>query len=406
MNRRKTLLLAALEALIVVGVGLGVALLCGFLLWSIELGFAGDPLNIWRGAADSWLLGHGVPVTVVLDGPTIGLLGAAPESARFTLSLAPLAFAALTVVAGARSGGRAARGPHPVTAWVTGIAVFAVLGGALGLSASAPGGTGPAILPAVLLPTAWALLGLAIGVGRQWARTGETGSRRLDELLDRVAGLGGRDEARLVTGSAVRAGAVSALVLVGAGAAFFGISVVLRFGTIVGLYEAGGYGLLGGILITLVHFALLPNAIVWSGTWIAGSGFSLGPGPAIVPWLTETGPVPALPVLGAIPAGLPPFAAAVLVIPVAAGVLGALLVMPRVWNTSSSGLRSVAVVVAGQAAVAALIWALLAVVAGGSAGPGNLAAVGPHPGWTALWVFGATLLGGALGAGARRLRRG
>ncbi|MEO7015730.1 MAG: hypothetical protein ABI130_15735, partial [Leifsonia sp.] len=80
MNRTTVVLLAALEAVVVVAIGLGICLVPLTVLWAVQYHLAADWFVFWRAAADVWLVGHGVNLTVVLDarlGASLGLPGAA-----------------------------------------------------------------------------------------------------------------------------------------------------------------------------------------------------------------------------------------------------------------------------------------------------------------------------------------
>ncbi len=59
MNRTLSALFSALEAVIVVAVGLVIPLAPLTVLWAAQYGFAPDWAGFWRLAADAWLLGHG-----------------------------------------------------------------------------------------------------------------------------------------------------------------------------------------------------------------------------------------------------------------------------------------------------------------------------------------------------------
>ena len=62
MTRRLTLLFSAFEALLVVAIGVAIPLVPLTILWAAQFGFAPDWSIFWRGAADIWLIGHGVDV--------------------------------------------------------------------------------------------------------------------------------------------------------------------------------------------------------------------------------------------------------------------------------------------------------------------------------------------------------
>lgn len=66
MNRPATAAFAALEALLVVGIGVGLPVAVTSLLWAFQYGLQLDWIIFWRASIDTWLVGHGVDVTLRL----------------------------------------------------------------------------------------------------------------------------------------------------------------------------------------------------------------------------------------------------------------------------------------------------------------------------------------------------
>jgi hypothetical protein len=91
MTRRLTLLFSTFEALLVVAIGVAIPLLPLTILWAAQFGFAPDWAIFWRGAADIWLIGHGVDVTFTLDPTTAASLGIAGAGlpVKITIALPP-----------------------------------------------------------------------------------------------------------------------------------------------------------------------------------------------------------------------------------------------------------------------------------------------------------------------------
>jgi hypothetical protein len=126
MHRLLVALLAALDALLAAAVGIAVVLAPLALMWVVALGDA-DWSALWPSAAAVWHLGHLVPITVTLPDAYLAVTGVDPSLATFTLSLAPLAFAAFTGLFAARSGIRAAESGAALTGWMSGSLVFAAV---------------------------------------------------------------------------------------------------------------------------------------------------------------------------------------------------------------------------------------------------------------------------------------
>jgi hypothetical protein len=203
----------------------------------------------------------------------------------------------------------------------------------------------------------------------------------------------------------LRASVVSLLVLLAGGAVVAAASVALHAGRVTSLAGATGPGLLGGLALLLLGLSLVPNAAVWGMSWCTGAGFAVGTGTAVSPWSSSLGPVPAFPLLGALPSGPTPhwLGVVVLALPVVAGVLGGLVVARSLGAVS---LTRAAMEGAAIAPCVAVLAALLALVSGGPLGDGRLSAVGPSPWRVGLAVLAEVLLPSVAAAvlGVRRLR--
>jgi len=169
---------------------------------------------------------------------------------------------------------------------------------------------------------------------------------------------------------------------------------------VIDLHVALDPGVAGGAVLTAGQLALLPNLAVWAACVLAGPGFSIGAGTSVTVAGATLGPLPAVPLLGALPAPgpLPALVLLVLLVPVLAGAVGGLLVA-RTSPSSGTGYWRGRLALLGDAAgvavVAGLLLGVLAWLSGGPAGPGVLAVVGPAPSTTAV-AFGAEVLLGAL----------
>jgi hypothetical protein len=110
------------------------------------------------------------------------------------------------------------------------------------------------------------------------------------------------------TGRAVvvtRAVVAAQLIMLVAGAAMLITALGMHLNRVEALYEALQPGVAGAIALLLLQLAFVPNAMVWSASYALGSGFSLGAGSVVAPAGTQLGMVPAIPLLGALPAAGP-----------------------------------------------------------------------------------------------------
>jgi len=366
VTRRLTVLFSALEAVIAVAIGVAIPLVPLTLLWAIQFGFAPSFAGFWRAAVDVWLLGHGVDVRFQLDAATATSLGIAGADQPVVVTIALLGFALLTALLGVRAGGRIADTGHLLLGSITVVVVGGVVSTGVTLSALHVDAR-PSIWQGALLPT----VALALGVGVGLLAAVRPRLPRADPML------------RAAIGGALRTGAASVALLIGVAAIAVAVLVVGHYGELIRLYEALHTGLLGGLALTLAQLAFLPDVVIWAGSWFAGPGFALGTGSHVSPLGTAVGPVPAIPLLGAIPTGDLAFGFAGLVVPVAAGFLAGVAARPSLNRTLAEhdGPRWPALLATGLGggAVGGLLMGLLAWAATGSAGPGRLVQVGPDP---------------------------
>ena len=138
MNRSLTALFAALEAVLVVGVGVGTPLIALTAMWASQYGFGVDWLVFWRAAVDSWLVGHGVDLHVTLDETLATSVGLPAASSAFAISIAPLGFALLTLLLSARAGRRVGETRYRNLGSIVAIGSFAFISTLLTLSALHP----------------------------------------------------------------------------------------------------------------------------------------------------------------------------------------------------------------------------------------------------------------------------
>ena len=84
---------------------------------------------------------------------------------------------------------------------------------------------------------------------------------------------------------------------------------------------------LSGFALGLLQILFFPNLIVWAFAWLAGPGFAVGADTLVSPQEVVLGPLPNLPILGALPQTTAPlgFQVAFIVLLVAAGVVGGML---------------------------------------------------------------------------------
>lgn len=429
MRRTTVALLAALEALVSALVGYGIALVPLMLLWGMhfQLGLGLDV--VFRAAADVWLLGHGVDLTVQLDAVTAARTGVPGAEAAFPITIALLGFALLTLLVARRIGRRAVAAGAPVAGLVAAVVVSGGVGLVATLAARHPAAHA-SVWQGALLPAAITAAGVLIGL----LSSEELRDRLLDRLPATVP-----DEWLELAGRAWRVGVGSAFAVLAVAGLVVAWAIVSSYATITGLHQVLGAGFDGGVAIFVAELALLPNLVLWGASWLLGPGFAIGTGTQVTPAGTLLGPVPGLPIAGALPSDGAPMSALWLLVPVLAAFVGAYLVA-RIARQGADASASLGAgrdassdhgaedgwylepdpgsasapwwhpLVVGLAAgvLAGLVLGLGAWWSGGAIGPGRLADTGPN-GWAVAGVAALTVAVGAVVGGftvrARTARR-
>lgn len=405
MNRPITALFAALEALLVVGIGLGIPLVPLTLLWAFQYGLQVDWTVFWRASVDTWLVGHGVDLHVSLDPITAITVGFPDAGAPFVVSIAALGFALLTVMLAVRAGRRIAETPHNLLGVLAASITFALLSFAVTLSA-VNSFARPSIVQGALWPTGVFLLGLGVGTVLARRRLTRMPRSALAATADAVANpsssrgahfgvtrLSGwwadRDATqRAVLSVSLRGGVAASASVLAVASVLFAVLTIVNYAEIVALYERIHAGAIGGSALTLGQAAFLPNLVVWAAAWLVGPGFALGTGSSVGPLGTSLGPVPSVPLLGALPSGDLALGFLGLLVPVVIGFLIAAAMRPSLVR-ALNGIPSLPLMVAsglGIGVVGGVTLGLLAWASGGSAGPGRLADVGPDALQVALFA--------------------
>ena len=386
MSKTETFLFSALQSLMTIVIGMGSLLLPTSVIWLVE----NDPTVQWistfRTSADIWLLGHGVTIEFAAG----RLFGT--DIPAFDFSLIPIGLSILLGLLIFRIGRRLATAPVAWPGWLGALLAYGGFSLSLTVFAASPTASATdwqvALFPALFMATALALgtlTGNPIEIDQIGIEALER--RKFREWSQKnFANLGWA--LRALCGPALRAGTAVVLMLTAAAGLALAILVGFNWILITQLYEAVRVTVLGGIVVTAAQLAILPNLAVYGASWFTGVGFSIGTGSLISPLGTATGPMPALPILGALPVGQLSFGMIALVVPLVSAFLATVMIRKRAadirfefasaWSAAISLGLSIA-------AVAAIEIGILVFLASGSAGPGRLAMVGANP----LLVAGA-----------------
>ena len=183
------------------------------------------------------------------------------------------------------------------------------------------------------------------------------------------------------------------LLAVGAGVAL--LRLLVTFPAVASIQSEYGVNLGGALIVGIAQLALLGNAVTWALGFVAGPGFSLALGGMVSPGAAAPGLLPLVPVLAAVPeaADYPTILYAVLLLPVAAGVLIGWRVDRELEFFGNLRARVSATVVAGLIAVVVVV--AVTALGNGAVGVDRLRAVGV-PLLPLSVALGAEVLLGAL----------
>ena len=363
-----------------VAAGLGAPALGLFLIWVVGLvgwfaangGSTGTTRSVLRVGADAWLLAHGAHLEVTTPH---GLV---------TVTASPLGLTLLCLFLVFRLGRWAGRSSMPEDLVGVGLATV-VLAGTYGVVAfvtafvaGAPGaepGLALSLLGGVLVGGIGGGLGLVVGAGH----------------------LGHVRRLVPVPALSVAYAAVAAVLLVAAAGAFLtAVSLAVHGSAAAEVVEQLDLDLLGGGLSLLLLVLISPNVALLGGAYLVGPGFALGTGTVVSPAEVDLGPVPALPVLAAIPGDgpAPGWVSVLLTVPALVAVVAAVLAGRALPTTSwrDGALRGLGGGIGG-----AVLLTLATSWAGGAIGSGRMAELGAPVGALLLWSTGSLGLGGLVG---------
>jgi len=377
MNRLGTALLAAIEAVVTVGVGLGIALVPLTLLWGFEYGLQVDWDVFWKATGSVWLVGHGVDVSFLLGSALAKSSGVSGATDPIHVTLAALGFALVTAWLAGRAGRRFAETEHRTTGLLVGTGVVAALGLVVALS-SRSAATDPSVWQAIVLPALW--FGIPALVTSEVCRRrrglpADPVTQRVLDLIDRIP-----ETWRAVVTFGLRAGTAATAAVVAVAGVVVAFLLFGSFAEVISLYERSHAGVVGGIALTVGQLAFLPDFVGWATSWLVGPGFAIGTGSSVSPIGTTLGPIPGIPVFGALPAAGHTFGLVWVLVPVIAGFAVGGLLRPRLVQALGSANSALHRALGGVAAglVAGVLTGIVAWVTSGSFGPGRLADVGPH----------------------------
>ena len=330
---------------------------------------AADPTNTgvsWfravRVGSSLWLAGHGVPL----------------EIGGVNITLVPLGVTVLALFTCYASARRS--GVPTVSALGAGVGAYAVVAAGLALLVGTDAvGVGRAVVGGALVAT----VGLGTGLA---ARSDASSIRKLTRpVWTRVP-------------HAVRVGAAGAVVavaaLVAVAAVVSALWVVAGLATIGDVVSGLGLDPIGGAVLAFGELAFAPDLVVWTMAWLAGPGFAVGAGTHFAPHEVVAGPMPAVPLLGALPSNTLPGLWSIAT-PLLLVLLGAAAGWYVHRRLSARTWWHPVVACATVAGLAAVLVAAFVVLASGGIGPGRMAHVGASAVLVGIAVAWPLFLGSA-----------
>lgn len=338
-------------------------------------GTHGDTRDALRVGADAWLLSLGSPLHLT-------------GTEAVTISVVPLGLTGLGVYVAFRLGRWAAWTSAPADLAAAGLgtivlaglhAVTALVTAVLSASAAAQGSLDRAFLGGALVGAVGGGLGILAGSGRQ------------HQLAARVPA-----SARAM----VLGGVSAALLLVAVGSVLVVVALASDLGAGANVLSRLHAQAPGAALYTVVVAAVSPNAALLGVAYLVGPGFAVGTGTVVSPAAVELGPVPAFPLLAALPdpGPTPGWTSGLLAVPVLVAAVAAVLTARRL---AAPDLLTGAVRGLGTGALGGVLTGLLVGLAGGSAGPGRMADIGAPVGEVLTSAVVAMAVGGMLGGAAQ-----
>ncbi len=186
------------------------------------------------------------------------------------------------------------------------------------------------------------------------------------------------------------------LLMVLAGSVLVAIALLLDFGTAANVLSRLHVDVPGGLLYTLLVATVAPNAVLLGGAYLVGPGFAVGAGTMVSPGVVVLGPVPAFPLLAALPdeGVASPWTTLLAAVPVVVAAVAAGLTLRRfpVPQYELGAIRG-----ASAGALGAVVFPGAAFLAGGSVGPGRMSEVGVPLGQTLVASLAAMGVGGLVG---------
>jgi hypothetical protein len=372
--RLRAIGLGAIQATYVIAVGFVGIFILNLITWLIEQTQGESFQGVLQVSSRIWLNAHFVSLHLAA-GNIAGI-----KSPAYDFTLVPLGFSALIGWLIFRAGRQIAQEENLGASWFGAIIVYLMVAIAL-TSASFSKNIYVEDWQGTFFPTAiFAALLILGSITGEVDSEGNLRARVRGFFLDRFDKLPWA--IKPLISPALRAGTAVVAGLFAIGSVVISVLFVLNWVDIIRLYQSLQLSFLGTLTVSFGQLALLPNVLVYVASWFTGVGFSLGQGSMVSPLATELGPLPAIPMLAALPAQTNSMLIVFVLVPVLLGFGATLLIKAHTADLRFKYASATSAAIGLGLAigfVAALEMAILADFASGSIGPARMNEFGINP---------------------------
>ncbi|MFN5558544.1 MAG: DUF6350 family protein [Rhodoluna sp.] len=381
--RIKAVIQGVTQTSLVIAVGYVSIFFLNMLSWLIEQNPGTTFNTVIQTTSRIWLNAHFVAIEI-LEGRV-----ASVTVPGYQFTLVPLGFTAVIVYLSYRAGKYMANQQALGYSWLGaissyGLVAFAATSVASSKQIKVQDVTG------VFLPLV--IFSLVLIISSLYSATEEEGALRL-RIRESLAEMSKRFPWALkpVLSPALRAGTAVVLALAAVSAIACAVLIAINWVDAIKLYQGLQLSFMGTLIISFGQLALLPNLIIYGMSWFTGLGFSLGVGSTVSPLAVELGPLPAIPMLSALPAATDSLMIVFVLVILLSAFFATLLVKPFTgalrfdYASTTTAALSLGI---GIGLVAALEMFFLAVISSGSIGPERMSQIGINP-WL---VFAVTFV--------------
>ena len=171
--------------------------------------------------------------------------------------------------------------------------------------------------------------------------------------------------------SLLRGVALTSIILYGSSFLLLIIAIITHWSRFISLFTVLDPGWIGLLLLLLLTFVSLPNAVVMTTSLVAGAGFAIGNHTLISPWRVRLAELPAFPLLAPLPTGRSFFLDLLPVVTILASAVGGFIAVKSI-----AGRYAKLYACGAHAAANAGLLLTFNILAGGSLVGGHLSSVG------------------------------